>query len=101
MDELPVEIVLGLRCPYCRAPVEQHFSTGANASRPPAPGALMMCWTCREIAVYEYVPDGVALRVVTEEERGELECIPQVRQLRAALVGASTPGHAVALTRTR
>lgn len=101
MDELPIELLPGLRCPYCSAPVEQHFSTGANASRPPVPGALMMCWTCREIAVYVYAAAGVALRVVTDEERGELERMPHVRQLRAALVGSHTPGQAVSLTRTR
>lgn len=86
-----------MACPNCGRINECHEMVGGRST--PSAGDVAVCWGCREPAMYEQTPFGLAQRLLTPEETREVTSDPRVRAAFAAMAESYDPDQAVALLR--
>ncbi len=60
------------RCPHCATSLAAHEHIGASHVQP-EPGALSVCWHCGGLSVFTDVLGQLGLRLLSTEERAEVE----------------------------
>lgn len=71
-------------CPYCEAP-NQIQAPVKTAHAEPVRGDLSLCWSCKQLAVFD--GDPLAPRIPTLDERTEIDDDAQLqRMLRSVLL---------------
>lgn len=73
---------IDVTCPYCGRPNQAH--TRAAGEGQPDTGAVGICYSCGEPAIFEVGVFGTILRKPTPEEAAELRADENIQQLIAA-----------------